>query len=151
MPRPIDIRSVRCMRALPRAALALATIALPAATRAQSASPDSSVCLGFTFGTWKPALDWTAAGHGIRPDSSRLLHAPSGRDWAAGMAASEPDSLLMLFPSWWPAGVVVDLPSRRPAPGDTVIGRARALIAYGDRPIPTTRVRAWQVPCSHPR
>jgi hypothetical protein len=151
MPRRIDTGALSHIRALAGAALAFAALLLPTTTRAQSSAPDSSVCLGFTFGTWTPALDWKAAGHGTRPDSSRLLHAPSGRDWAAGLAGGEPDSLLMLFPAWWPAGVVVDLPSRRPLPGDTVTGRARALIAYGDRPIPTARVRAWQVPCSRPR
>jgi hypothetical protein len=54
----------------------------------------------------------------------------------------------MLFPAWWPVGVEVALGTRSPALGDTVSGRATALVADGRREAPTSRVRAWQVPCA---
>ena len=130
--------------------LALLTVFTARAAAAQSSPPrdEPSVCLGFSFGVWAPALDWRVAGHGARPDTSRLQHASSGRDWATPASAGAPDSLLILFPAWWPAGVVVDLPTRTPALGDTITGRARAFVADGNAKIPTTRVRAWQVSCA---
>jgi hypothetical protein len=117
---------------------------------AQTSAADDAVCLGFSFGPWAPPLDWHAAGHGEMPDSSSLQHAAPGRDWASAMSAGagDPDSLLVLFPSWWPAGVAVDLPRRTPAPGDTVSGVARALVADGTRKSPASHIRAWRRPCA---
>src|SRR4051812_17542177 len=112
---------------------------------AQSA-PDSTTCLGFAFGAWTPKLDWRAAGHGVMPDSIHLGQAPAGRGWAEDLKSGR-DSVLVLFPAWWPAGVRVDLPNRSLALGDTVRGTATAFIAYGDRSPPTSKVRAWAVPC----
>ena len=107
----------------------------------------ASVCLGFAFGPWTPALDWRRAGHGAAPDTSRLARAAENRDWAAtGVVAAE-DSALFLYPRWWPAGVMVTLPTRTPAPGDTVTGQARALVADGRQANPTSKVRAWAVKC----
>lgn len=119
------------------------------ALHAQSTSTrdDAPVCLGFSFGEWTPALDWRAAGHGDMPDANALQHAPSGRDWASDGGAGQPETLLILYPAWWPAGVRVDLPTRTPAPGDTVTGRAIAFVANGSVKAPSARVRAWQVPC----
>jgi hypothetical protein len=62
-------------------------------------------------------------------------------------AGAAEDSVVLLFPRWWPVGVVVELPTRNPAFGDTIIGRARALIANGQGTSPTSRVRAWRVLC----
>jgi hypothetical protein len=106
---------------------------------------DEPVCLGFSFGTWKPALDWRAAGHGAFPDSSKLEHAPAGRDWASDL--DEPDSSLVLYPAWWPVGVSVHLPTRSPAFGDTVSGLAIAYRAIADSASPKAAVRAWRVYC----
>jgi hypothetical protein len=134
----------------PRTVLvAVALAAAPSAARAQSSPVGSApACLGFAFGRWSPALDWHAAGHGAAVDTTRVQHAPSGRDWAVGGSSTESDSLLILFPRWWPVGVAVELPTREPAPGDTIVGRARAFVASGQSPVPTTRVRAWRVPCA---
>jgi len=44
--------------------------------------------------------------------------------------------------------VIVELPMRAAAHGDTVTGRATALIADGRQQAPTSRVKAWQVPCA---
>lgn len=108
--------------------------------------PDDAVCLGFAFGAFTPKLDWERAGHQPVRDSSALQHAPAGRDWAADIATSR-DSLLYLFPAWWPVGVLVEVPNRAPAYGDTVSGRATALVARGDLTPPVAKVRAWRVPC----
>jgi hypothetical protein len=132
------------------AAAALAVLLPARALRAQSApasQEDDSVCLAFSFGTWTPALNWKGAGHGEMPDAKVLQHAPSGRDWASDAGAGEPDSLLILYPTWWPAGVRVDLPRRTPAPGDTVVGRAVAFVANGAVKAPEAKVRAWRVAC----
>lgn len=117
---------------------------------AQDAPPRDevdAVCFGFAFGAWSPPLDWRAAGHGDRPDSSRFVHAPEGRDWAAE-GSSAADTALMLYPAWWPVGVLVEIPARRIVDGDTVTGKASALVADGRLRAPTAVVRAWRVPCA---
>lgn len=129
-------------------------VLLPArALHAQSApvQNEEPVCLGFSFGTWTPALNWRGAGHGEMPSAGVLQHAPSGRDWASDAGAGMPDSLLILYPAWWPAGVRVDLPTRTPAVGDTVVGKATAFVANGAVTPPVAKVRAWRVRCgAHP-
>jgi len=131
------------------AVVVLALSPVPA-LHSQSIAPrdtEPPVCLGFSFGTWTPALSWKGAGHGEMPSTNVLQHAPSGRDWATDGGVGQPDSLLILYPSWWPAGVRVDLPTRTPAPGDTVIGRAVAFVANGAVKAPEAKVRAWRVEC----
>lgn len=125
-----------------------AVVAAPRASLAQSVASeaDAPVCLGFAFGAFTPRLDWTKAGHAPIRDSSSLQHAPSGRDWASDQAMPN-DSSLYLFPSWWPVGVYIELTTRRPAPGDTVSGRATALVASGRITPPVAKVKAWRVPC----
>lgn len=102
-------------------------------TRAPATGPDTTPapCFGFVFGGWTPRLDWRAAGHGEQPNPASLSHAPSGRDWATDGLGGR-DSVLMLYPVWWPAGVSVELPTMRPAFGDTIVGRATALVS-GER------------------
>ena len=128
------------------AAALIAVLSAPAA-RAQGTSTDEPVCLGFAFGTWTPKLDWHGAGHGEMPSAAMMQRAPSGRDWATDGGAGAADSLLILYPGWWPAGVRVDLPTRTPAPGDTVVGRAVAFVANGALTPPVAKVRAWRVGC----
>jgi hypothetical protein len=133
-------------------AILLATAASFAARRsaAQGAAPSADsgapVCLGFAFGAFTPRLDWAKAGHAPIRDSASLPHAPAGRDWASDQALPN-DSSLYLFPSWWPVGVYIELATRRPAPGDTVSGRATALVASGRITPPVAKVKAWRVPC----
>lgn len=108
---------------------------------------DAPVCLGFSFGTWKPALDWHAAGHAVVLDSALVPRADRGRGLASPVSNGA-DSTLMLFPPWWPAGVAVRLSTRSPALGATVLGHATALVADDrTRQPPVSSVRAWQVPC----
>ncbi len=135
-------------RLIPFAALSLCVLAPGAhGQTAQDTSKNEPVCLAFSFGTWSPKLDWRGAGHGEMPGANVLQHAPSGRDWATDAGAGQPDSLLILYPAWWPAGVRVDLPTRTPAVGDTVVGRAVAFVANGAVKSPEAKVRAWRVAC----
>jgi hypothetical protein len=120
----------------------LLTVALP--LRAQSTDPP--VCLGFAFGAWSPALDWRAAGHTSPLDPAAHQRADDGRDWATTQAVQD-EHTIVLLPAWWPAGVSVTLPTRTPAPGDTVSGTAFAYVADGRLRVPRATVRAWRVPC----
>lgn len=120
--------------------------AAPTAGASSTLLPDDELCLGFSFGAWTPPLDWTAAGHGERPDPRSIPQAPSGRDWAAN-DRQDGDTTLTLFPAWWPAGVVVRLPSRIPLTGDTLRGTATALVADGRLAAPSANVMAWRVRC----
>ena len=118
---------------------------------AQGASATSQFepahCLGFSFGTWTPALSWQSAGHGALVDSSLVPRAPDGRGWAVPEREPQSDSTLVLFPSWWPAGIVVVLERPPSAPRDTVAGRATAIVADGRKASPTSLVRAWYARC----
>jgi hypothetical protein len=128
-------------------ALALvALLAAPVLVHAQQRD-EPTVCLGFAFGQWAPALDWRGVGHQTPIDPSFHQHADDGRDWATTQAVQD-EHTIMLLPSWWPAGVSVTLPTRTPAPGDTITGSAFAFVADGRKKAPTAKVWAWQVPCS---
>jgi hypothetical protein len=56
--------------------------------------------------------------------------------------------VLVLFPSWWPAGVTIEWRETR---GDTLFGIARALVADGRIPNPVSTVQATRLPCDRPR
>ena len=124
------------------------TLGAQAATPA-TASREESVCLGFAFGGFTPKLDWAKAGHQPLAAGGSAERAPDGRDWASDQALPN-DSTLYLFPSWWPVGVLVEVPTRRPSPGDTLLGRATALVASGKVTPPVAAVRVWRVPCGRP-
>lgn len=127
---------------------ALVVFAVVARAQDVSPHPTAPVCLGFAFGAFSPKLDWAKAGHApLRRGST--VQAPDGRDWASDQSLPN-DTSLYLFPAWWPVGVWVELATRTPAPGDTVNGRATALVARGDITPPVARVRAWRVPCERP-
>jgi hypothetical protein len=114
-----------------------------------SGASAESVCLGFAFGGFTPKLDWAKAGHAPIRNGAAAERTADGRDWASDIATPN-DSTLYLFPSWWPVGVLVELPGRRPAPGDTLLGRATALVARGNVTPPVAAVKAWRVPCGRP-
>lgn len=142
---------MRSIHSLLGAATAAAVLAAPLiAARAQDTvrphASEPAVCLGFAFGAFTPKLDWAKAGHAPIRDGSAVPRAPDGRDWASD-AAMPNDSSLFLFPAWWPVGVWVELSTRTPAPGDTVTGRATALVARGNVTAPVAPVKAWRVPC----
>lgn len=103
-------------------------------------------CLGFTFGEWTPPLDAKAAGHPAFPPAASLPQAPGGRDWAVDDTTAR-DMQLLLYPSWWPAGVSVRFPNAPRTPRDTVRGLAFAFVADGHVRSPEAKVMAWRVPC----
>ncbi|HEU4630285.1 MAG TPA: hypothetical protein VFS08_11115 [Gemmatimonadaceae bacterium] len=113
------------------------------------ARSDGGECLGFAFGAWSPPLDAKAAGHAPFPPAASLPHAPGGRDWAATDPVAR-DTLLLLFPSWWPAGVSIRFAHAPRTPGDTVHGTATALVADGRVRAPEAKVLGWLVPCAAP-
>ncbi len=125
------------------------TLSRPAQSQAASVAdrPDAPVCYGFSFSPWKPALDWHASGHAVVLDSALVPRAEGGRPVAAPISEGT-DTTLMLFPPWWPVGVAVRFATRAPASGDTVLGRATALVADDRRRQPSiSSVRVWRVPC----
>ena len=115
-----------------------------AQTRKDSAPRSVETCYRFAFGTWTPALDLRLAGHdtAARP----LPGAAPGRDWAAS-GDGKGHATLMLYPGWWPAGVIVQLPGGPPVVGDTVRGTAIAMVADARMRSPTATARAWGVVC----
>lgn len=137
-------------RAVRRASmLLLAALIAPIAGVSAQSSSEPTVCLGFAFGSWTPALDWRAAGHGAPLDPRAHARAGDGRDWATTQHMA--DSTILLIPGWWPAGVSVTLPNRSPTLGDTVVGHAFAYVADSRKTAPVARVRAWRVPCASRR
>lgn len=111
--------------------------------------PDSSWgdCYRFVFGEWTPPLDAKAAGHAPFPPAESLPKAPGGRGWALSDSTAH-DMQLMLYPSFWPAGVSVRFPHAPRTRSDTVRGMAMALVADGRVRSPEAEAMAWLVPCS---
>ncbi len=135
--------------------IALALVAaLASPLDAQSPDPRPNECWGFVFDTWSPSLDWAAAGHNRyagrhappSPDASTTDGAP--RHDAASFARSGGPALV-LYPTWWPVGVGIEL-ERQPVEGDTVHGTAYAFVADGRITPPESRIRAWRKPCGEP-
>lgn len=130
----------------------VALIALiPGVVRSQSA-PAPDECYRFAFGAWDPPLNSVASTYNPGHDPTTSAPAGTPRDWASrisnGKATDTPsDSVLLLFPSWWPAGVSIDWQQQR---GDTLLGRAVALVADGRVKNPVTTVRAMRVICRKP-
>jgi hypothetical protein len=123
-------------------------LAASRASRAQAApSPSSEECFGFSFGAWDPPLKSIAPSASSAPASTS---ASSSRDWAArlpsGRAASgsASDSVLVLFPAWWPNGIGIEWTETG---GDTLAGVAHAFVSDGRIKSPVSRVRAIRVPC----
>lgn len=151
----IQVRtSVRChhpsllarLLASPLAALLASALATPFATPALAQSADSAAaprsgCYHFEFAGWEPTLD-----------AARRELARYGADWRvpsphrdATMWGAEGDSLLILFPAWWPNGVSVRFDTA--VRGDTLRGEALAFVPDGRALAPRTAVRAVRGRC----
>ena len=128
------------------ALLVLSATAIAAQTPTRPPDVDE-VCLGFAFGTWRPALNWAEAGHQPVTDTTVWSKAPGGRDWAVNGTKTEGDTTFILFPMWWPAGVVVSLEHVPKSPIDSVRGQAIAMVADARKAAPTTAIRAWMKSC----
>ena len=124
------------------------TAASTSPDRNAAGRPDSGWgdCYRFMFGEWTPPLDAKAAGHAPFPPAESLPRAPEGRGWALSDSTAH-DMQLMLYPSFWPAGVSVRFPHAPRAQSDTVRGMAIALVADGRVRSPEAEAMAWLVPC----
>ena len=134
----------------PSLRVATALLATTAMAQAQDPDPRPNECWGFVFGAWTPALDWSAAGHATHapptPETSSTGGAPR-HDAATYSSLRGPT--LVLYPTWWPVGVGINL-ERDAAAGDTVPGIAYAFVADGRRRPPESRILAWRKPCNQP-
>jgi hypothetical protein len=133
-----------------RRIILLALILIPAAGLRAQGTPDE--CFGFKFGSWDPPLKSVASAGNPGYDPATSAPVGAQRDWAArvpnGRTTSSPaDSVLMLFPAWWPVGVQIEWTEQH---GDTLIGTAHALVADGRLKNPVTSVRGTRVPCARP-
>ena len=131
---------------------ALGCFAAPLASQSPALTPppEGAMCFGFAFGKWTPPLDWKVAGHITAPDTAHMAHAPNGRSWAVDASDVGADSTLMLFPPWWPVGVIIRFDRKLAVPGDTVAGSAYAMVADGTKSPPRSSIRAWLKPCGAP-
>jgi len=125
----------------------VATASLGAQAAETSKRSEAPECYGFAFGKWTPALDWERSGHGSVLDSARVPRAPNGRAWAASNIEIRSDSSLLLFPPWWPAGVLVVFKAKPASLRDTVAGIATAFVADARKQASTSSIRGWLVPC----
>ena len=121
--------------------------ALGAQTGQPPKQSEPAECYGFSFGKWTPPLDWQLSGHGAALDSARVPRAPNGRGWAASDIEMPSDTSLLLFPPWWPAGVLVVFKAKPTTLGDTVAGKAMAFVADARKQPSTSSIRGWLVPC----
>lgn len=129
--------------------LGLAPRVLAAQASPRMPAPDE--CFGFSFGSWDPPLKSVASTYNPGYDPVSSAPAGSPRDWAAripnGKSDAAADSVLLLFPAWWPAGVAIEWTEQR---GDTLLGKAHALVADGRIKNPVTAVRGVHVACRRP-
>jgi hypothetical protein len=133
------------------AAASPAVLAGAAHAQTPVSASEAATCYGFSFGEWTPPLDWRAAGHERTLESISIPLASGGRGWAAELTQPDANGTMLLFPSWWPVGVKVALPTRTFVPGDTLEGHAIALVGNGFATPPRATVRAWLVRCAAPR
>ena len=128
-----------------------AVVAAAPALAAQDATRAPDECFRFSFGAWDPPLKTVANPFNPGGDPTAAPAAPGAsaatRAWAAmtpsGKSASA-DSVLILFPAWWPSGVTIDWTGAR---GDTLAGTAHALVADGRLKSPVAAVRGLRIPC----
>jgi hypothetical protein len=138
--RPVMFGALALWLALPGRAAAQEP-----ASRERPDSPAPDECFGISFGPWDPPLDWSAAGHSAATPPA-TAPAPGRGD---AIHSDLSDSTLLLFPSWWPAGVVVRFP-RQLASADTVDAVAIAMVADGQIRAPKSHVQVRRVPCHRP-
>ena len=125
----------------------VAAAALGAQAAEQPRRPEAAECYGFAFGKWTPPLDWERSGHGAVLDSARVPRAPNGRGWAASDIEVASDTSLLLFPPWWPAGILVAFKTKPARIADTVSGTATAFVADARKSPSTSAIRGWLVSC----
>lgn len=124
-------------------------------------------CVRISFSAWAPPLDWSGAGHsdsaaGVGAAARRIRDSVfTGQASAGGrdeMQWSEVGGTrqLLLYPSWWPAGVLITFTSAAgasapgPAAVDTLAGDAVALVADASQRAPRATARVLRGRCPAP-
>jgi hypothetical protein len=121
-------------------------------THVSPGTPPSGACWSFSFGEWAPPLDWSGAGHrGDTASANARVRRARDSVFVHDSAAVESNAMewdrtehgweLMLFPSWWPAGVVVRFDGN-PADSAVTHGEATAMLGDPNREPSRTRVMA---------
>jgi hypothetical protein len=142
----------RILRVVALCGSTITAVLFATAAAAQSLpSRDDPSCLRFRFGPWSPALDWNRAGHPGTVDSFRIARAEGGQAWAAAVPpttrTAPGDTVLVLYPAFWPVGVMVQFDPAAFAGRDTLAAHATAFVADGNTRSPTSTVTLWKVPC----
>lgn len=134
-----------------RLVLLLSALALPVEAQSDSLPPPGA-CWRFAFGEWTPPLDWSQAGH-AGDASAMATQMRSVRDsiFVRDTAAVNSNTMLwerttrgfqlLLFPPWWPVGVLVTFDSTALTARE-MTGEAVAMAADGSRDPSRARVRA---------
>lgn len=132
-------------------ALAGAAIMTPAQAQSDSLPPPGA-CWRFSFGEWTPPLDWSRAGH-TGEASTMAQRVRSARDSIFVRDTNAVNSnpmhwertahgfRLLLFPPWWPVGVLVTFDSTA-LTAQELTGEAVAMAADGASNPSRARVRA---------
>ena len=125
---------------------------------AQSSTQEmpSSTCWRFAFGAWTPPLDWSRAGHNGRAgeladrvrrvrDSVFVKDTNAVRNSEMLWERTRVGWSVVLFPTWWPVGVMVQFDSVV-TPGREMAGDATALVADATQEPSRARARAVRCP-----
>ena len=140
-------------------AMLLALSFLVAGDAGAQSSPQeipSSTCWRFAFGAWNPPLDWSRAGHGGRAgeladrvqrvrDSVFVKDTNAVRNSEMLWERTKVGWSVVLFPAWWPVGVMVQFDSVVTA-GREMVGSATALVADATQEPSRARARAVRCP-----
>ncbi len=129
-----------------------------AAAQGDTSPPEAGKCWRFAFGSWTPPLDWEKAGHTGRAtemadrvqrvrDSVFARDSTATRSRAMYWERTTRGLSVVLFPPWWPVGVLVEFDSVTAAAGE-MTGLATALVANAGSETAHTRVRAIRCPAS---
>lgn len=116
----------------------------------------SSTCWRFAFGAWTPPLDWSRAGHSGRAgeladrvqrvrDSVFVKDTNAVRNSEMLWERTKLGWSVVLFPTWWPVGVMVQFDSVV-TPGREMVGGATALVADATQEPSRARARAVRCP-----
>jgi hypothetical protein len=135
--------------------LALLFCADRASAQSSMKQAPSSTCWRFAFGAWDPPLDWSRAGHGGRAgeladrvqrvrDSVFVKDTNAVRNSEMLWERTQAGWSVVLFPTWWPVGVMVQFDSVVTTGGE-MLGNATALVA--DATQEPSRARARAVLC----
>ena len=113
-------------------------------------------CVRVAFGNWTPPLQWKEAGHVASPaavaERQRFLRdsvfalADSARQRGEMVWWTSPRGpRLLVFPPFWPVGVVIEL--KGTWAGDSLVGEAHALVADVSQRVSSTTAKVLRNNC----